>query len=101
MTHHLNVFFFDIYPYICAAVFFLGSWLRYDYGQYTWRASSSQLLEQARHELGFQPVPHRYSGDFLRASVRHVDPALDVRLVPALWAVKQQLAMIAGGSAAC
>ena len=46
MTHHLNVFFFDIYPYICAAVFFLGSWLRYDYGQYTWRASSSQLLSK-------------------------------------------------------
>lgn len=27
--------FYDIYPYICATVFFLGSWLRYDYGQYT------------------------------------------------------------------
>ncbi len=35
MTHYLNVFFYDIYPYICATVFFLGSWLRYDYGQYT------------------------------------------------------------------
>jgi len=33
MTQHLNVFFFDIYPYIRAAVFFLCSWLRYDYGQ--------------------------------------------------------------------
>lgn len=29
--------FYDIYPYICATVFFLGSWLRYDYGQYTAR----------------------------------------------------------------
>ncbi|MGQ7153297.1 respiratory nitrate reductase subunit gamma, partial [Escherichia coli] len=25
-------FIYDIYPYICATVFFLGSWLRYDYG---------------------------------------------------------------------
>lgn len=33
MTHYLNVFFYDIYPYICATVFFLGSWLRYDYGR--------------------------------------------------------------------
>lgn len=38
MIQYLNVFFYDIYPYICATVFFLGSWLRYDYGQYTWRA---------------------------------------------------------------
>lgn len=38
--------FYDIYPYICATVFFLGSRLRYDYGQYTWRASSSQMLDK-------------------------------------------------------
>ena len=31
----LNTFFFDIYPYIAGAVFIIGSWLRYDYGQYT------------------------------------------------------------------
>lgn len=24
----------------------VGSWLRYDYGQYTWRASSSQMLDK-------------------------------------------------------
>jgi nitrate reductase gamma subunit len=29
-----------------APPFFLGSWLRYDYGQYTWRASSSQMLSK-------------------------------------------------------
>ena len=46
MIQYLNVFFYDIYPYICATVFFLGSWLRYDYGQYTWRASSSQMLDK-------------------------------------------------------
>ncbi|EPC9076127.1 respiratory nitrate reductase subunit gamma, partial [Escherichia coli] len=27
MIQYLNVFFYDIYPYICAMVFFLGSWL--------------------------------------------------------------------------
>ena len=24
----------------------MGSWLRYDYGQYTWRAASSQMLDR-------------------------------------------------------
>ena len=33
MIQYLNVFFYDIYPYLCATVFFLGSWLRYDYGK--------------------------------------------------------------------
>ena len=27
----LNMFFFDIYPYIARAVFLIGSWLRYDW----------------------------------------------------------------------
>ncbi len=45
MMHFLNVFFFDIYPYLCGTVFLLGSWLRYDYGQYSWKAGSSQMLD--------------------------------------------------------
>ncbi len=44
--HFLNMFFFDIYPYIAGSVFLIGSWLRYDYGQYTWRAASSQMLDR-------------------------------------------------------
>jgi nitrate reductase gamma subunit len=41
---YLDSFFFGIYPYLAGAVFLLGSWLRYDQAQYTWRASSSQML---------------------------------------------------------
>ncbi len=32
----LSRFFFDIYPYIAGSIFLIGSWLRYDYGQYSW-----------------------------------------------------------------
>ncbi len=46
MIQYLNLFFYDIYPYLCGTVFLVGSWLRYDYGQYTWRASSSQMLDK-------------------------------------------------------
>ena len=44
--HFLNLFFFNIYPYLAGTVFLVGSWLRYDYGQYSWRAGSSQMLDK-------------------------------------------------------
>ena len=44
MTAWLDHFLFGLYPYICLAVFFLGSWIRFDRDQYTWKSDSSQLL---------------------------------------------------------
>ncbi|MCV2356366.1 respiratory nitrate reductase subunit gamma [Paucibacter sp. B2R-40] len=35
---------FGIYPYICLAVFLVGSLLRFDRDQYSWKSDSSQLL---------------------------------------------------------
>jgi nitrate reductase gamma subunit len=46
MANYINQFFFGIYPYIAITVFFIGSLLRYDRDQYTWKASSSQLLSK-------------------------------------------------------
>ncbi|MCW8847742.1 MAG: respiratory nitrate reductase subunit gamma [Sedimenticola sp.] len=40
----LNDFFFGAYPYLAGTIFLLGSWLRFDREQYTWKADSSQLL---------------------------------------------------------
>jgi nitrate reductase gamma subunit len=40
---------FGWYPYFCLTVFLLGSLLRFDREQYTWRSGSSQLLR--RHQL--------------------------------------------------
>ena len=39
---YLNTFFFGIYPYIALAVFVIGSVIRYDREQYTWRAEKCQ-----------------------------------------------------------
>ncbi len=35
---------FGLYPYICLAVFLLGSLIRFDRDQYSWNSDSSQLL---------------------------------------------------------
>ncbi|QEY26217.1 respiratory nitrate reductase subunit gamma [Neisseria zalophi] len=47
-----NQFFFGIYPYICLAVFFLGSLVRFDREQYSWKSDSSQILYDGRLRLG-------------------------------------------------
>ena len=52
MADYINQFFFGIYPYIAITVFFVGSLLRYDRDQYTWKASSSQLLSKKDMRLG-------------------------------------------------
>ena len=44
MTAWLDTLLFGIYPYICLAVFFIGSLVRFDRDQYTWKSDSSQLL---------------------------------------------------------
>ncbi|TXT21580.1 MAG: nitrate reductase 1 gamma subunit [Gallionellaceae bacterium] len=42
---------FGVYPYICLAVFFIGSWLRFDREQYGWKTDSTQLLSKANVRL--------------------------------------------------
>ena len=37
---------FGVYPYLCLATFVLGSWIRFDNEQYTWKSDSSQLLSK-------------------------------------------------------
>jgi hypothetical protein len=42
----LNQFFFGYFPYIAMTIFLLGSAMRYDRDQYTWKSDSSQLLRK-------------------------------------------------------
>ncbi|MCF6226283.1 MAG: respiratory nitrate reductase subunit gamma [Xanthomonadales bacterium] len=48
----MNEFLFGVYPYIALTVFLLGSIFRYDRDQYTWKASSSQMLSSKGMRLG-------------------------------------------------
>lgn len=93
----LNTFFFDIYPYIAGAVFIIGSWLRYDYGQYTWRAGSSQMLDKKGMRLASNlfhvGIIGIFFGHFVGMLTPHwmYEPFITV-------AQKQMLAMVAGGA---
>jgi nitrate reductase gamma subunit len=49
---YLNRFFFGYYPYLCLTVFLLGSLMRFEREQYTWRASSSRILRNRQFWWG-------------------------------------------------
>ena len=46
MRETLNYLVFGWYPYLCLTVFLVGSLVRFDREQYTWRSGSSQLLRR-------------------------------------------------------
>jgi nitrate reductase gamma subunit len=48
----LHNFLFSVYPYICLAIFFMGSLARFDRDQYTWKSDSSQLLRSTQLRWG-------------------------------------------------
>ncbi|MCU5774815.1 respiratory nitrate reductase subunit gamma [Erwiniaceae bacterium BAC15a-03b] len=94
--HFLTSFFFDIYPYLAGTVFLVGSWLRYDYGQYSWRAGSSQMLDKKGMRLASNLFHIGIIGIFFGHIVGMLTPHwMYEAFLPV--EVKQKLAMIAGG----
>ncbi len=96
MMNWLNTFLFDLYPYLCGTVFLAGSWLRYDYGQYSWRAASSQMLDKK----GMTLASNLFHIGILGILLGHLFGLLTPHWVyePFLSiAAKQKLAMVAGG----
>jgi len=83
----LHGFVFGVYPYICLSVFLLGSLIRFDRDQYTWKSDSSQLLRGGLlrwgsnlfhigilflffgHLMGLL-TPHAFYAHFMEASVK-------------------------------
>jgi len=47
----LHQIIFGVYPYLALATFALGSWIRFDHEQYTWKSDSSQLLSKRNMRL--------------------------------------------------
>jgi len=98
MTAWLDHFLFGLYPYICLAVFFLGSWIRFDRDQYTWRSDSSQLLRSGNlrwaNNLFHIGVLFLFFGHFVGLLTPHFiyEPFISA-------GHKQWLAMVSGGVA--
>jgi len=94
--HYINLFFFSVYPYIAGTVFLLGSWLRYDYGQYSWRAGSSQMLSKK----GMRLASNLFHIGIIGILLGHFFGLLTPHWVYQSFlsiAAKQHLAMAAGG----
>ncbi len=52
MREFINSVVFGWYPYLCLTVFLLGSLIRFDREQYTWKTGSSQLLRRRQLRWG-------------------------------------------------
>ncbi|MDK4741552.1 respiratory nitrate reductase subunit gamma [Rhizobium sp. CNPSo 3464] len=52
MSETINSVFFGWYPYLCLTVFLLGSLIRFDREQYSWKTGSSQLLRRSQLRWG-------------------------------------------------
>ena len=47
----LQIFLFGVYPYIALAVAIVGTWVRFDLSQYSWKSGSSQMLRKKNMRL--------------------------------------------------
>ena len=89
---------FGIYPYIALTIFLLGSLIRFDREQYTWKSDSSQLLKRGQLRLGSNlfhiGVLFLFFGHFFGMLTPHFiyEPIISAH-------DKQLLAMISGGTA--
>ena len=52
MANYINHALFGWYPYLCLTVFVLGSIIRFDREQYTWKTGSSQMLRGKQLRMG-------------------------------------------------
>lgn len=95
----LNQALFGFYPYIALAVLAIGSVLRFDREQYTWRTGSSQLLRRKQLVLGSILFHVGILLIFVGHLVGLLTPMIVWETLGVTHAAKQMLAIIAGGVA--
>ena len=94
---YLNQFLFGYYPYICLAVFFLGSLIRFDREQYTWKSGSSQLLRHGQLRWASNLFHIGVLGIFGGHLTGFLTPVAVWHAIGVSLPEKQMTAMVAGG----
>mgnify|MGYP001322698542 CR=1 FL=1 len=98
MLAYLNHAAFGIFPYVALSTFLIGSLIRFDREQYSWRSGSSQMLR--KRQL-------RWGSNLFHAGILFLFVGHFVGLLTPHWAyepfispgAKQMLAIVAGGVA--
>ncbi len=93
----LEGFIFGIYPYIALGVFLLGSLVRFDREQYTWRSESSQMLKTGAMRWGSNLFHIGIIGLFFGHLIGMLTPKAVFTAIGISAADKQLLAVVAGG----
>ncbi len=94
----LHGFLFQVYPYVCLTVFLLGSLIRFDQNQYSWKSDSSQILRTGTLRWGSNlfhfGILFLFFGHLVGLFTPHALYGLFMSA-----ATKQMLAVVAGGFA--
>jgi nitrate reductase gamma subunit len=94
----LHGFLFQVYPYVCLTVLIVGSLVRFDQNQYSWKSDSSQLLRAGLLRWG----SNLFHAGILFLFFGHLVGLFTPHAVYGVFmsaATKQMLAVIAGGVA--
>jgi nitrate reductase gamma subunit len=94
---YINFLAFGIYPYLAGAVFLIGSWVRFDSEQYTWKADSSQLMSNNNMRLASNLFHIGIIGIFLGHLVGLLAPYAVWQTIELSDLGKQNIAMYGGG----
>ena len=99
MSEAVNHALFGWYPYLCLTVFLLGSLVRFDREQYTWRSGSSQMLRKRQLFWGSNLFHFGILVIFAGHFVGLLTPIWVFELLGVSHTFKQLLAIVVGGVA--
>jgi nitrate reductase gamma subunit len=99
MSTFFNHALFGWYPYLCLTVFLLGSLLRFEREQYTWRSGSSQLLRRKQLVWGSNLFHVGILIIFLGHFVGLLTPIAVFDALGISHSFKQMMAIVVGGVA--
>jgi len=97
MMSYINELLFGVYPYLAGTVFLIGSLVRFDRDQFTWKAHSSQMLRTRNMRLASNLFHIGILGIFLGHFVGLLTPPVIFHTLGFSDSAKQLLAIVAGG----